>query len=166
MKKVFSENEFNCCIPAGQEIPNTVTPGQCCTGSISNISGPPRCCLADFTDVTLYLNRYVSSEGRGLPDSAYDAQTGYIKDPGMVSQIANAKGLCCSGIIMSGVAISNLSIPIMPGRYLPSVNTRRLNYSTTITDTNSDNGSIGLIFDRGVRWNNHLYCVPQGLGSN
>ena len=166
MKKVFSENEFNCCIPAGQEIPTSVTPQQCCTGSINNLGAQPRCCLADYTDITLYLNRYVSSEGRGLPDSAYDAQTGYIKDPGMVRQIANAKNLCCSGTLMTGVAISNMSIPIMSGRYLPGVNVRRLNYSTTITDTNADNGSIGLIFDKGVRWNNHVYCVPAGMTTN
>lgn len=65
LKKVFSESEFNCCVPSGEEIPASVTPAQCCTGYVANDNNIRRCCLQDFTDLTVYLNRYVSSEGRG-----------------------------------------------------------------------------------------------------
>ena len=165
MKKVFSENEFNCCIPSGQELPENITPGECCTGFNAKINGQKICCLPDFTDVTLYLNRYVSSEGRGLSDSAYDPATGYIKDPAQVSLMAAQKNLCCSGQTMTGVAISQLPIPLINGTISPNANAkvRRFTYRNDDVDNNEETGSVGAIFDAGVRWNNHVYCVPAGL---
>ncbi len=163
LKKVFSENEFNCCIPSGQQVPDVTTATQCCTGSLAP-TGVKRCCLPDYTDVTVYLNRYVSSEGRGLPDSAYDRKTGYIKDPGQVQALVASKNLCCSGKTMTGVAISQLSIPLLNNTYsLPATLTstsKRLNYRTDDVDNNDETGSVGSFFDAGVRWNNHVYCVP------
>ena len=167
-KKVFSESEFNCCIPSGKEIPDTATADQCCTGNIGNNTGVKRCCLPDFTDLTVYLNRYVSSEGRGLTDSAYDMSTGYIKDSAQVKLLAQQKNLCCSGKMMTGVAISKLSIPLSGGTYLPPTTqntTTRFNYRTDEVDNNTETGSIGTIFDAGVRWNNHVYCVPTSFGN-
>ena len=163
LKKVFSENEFNCCIPSGQQVPDVTTAGQCCTGSLAP-SGVKRCCLPDYTDVTVYLNRYVSSEGRGLPDSAYDKKTGYIKDPGQVQALVASKNLCCSGKTMTGVAIGQLSIPLLNNTFsLPatlSSTSKRLNYRTDDVDNNDETGSVGSFFDAGARWNNHVYCVP------
>jgi hypothetical protein len=167
LKKVFSESEFNCCIPTGEEVPDTVTSNQCCTGLMTSDNGPRRCCLPDFTNVTVYLNRYVSSQGRGLPDSAYDELTGYIKDPGQVQLIAAQKSICCSGTTMTGVAISNLSIPITSNRYLPpnAANTsKRFVYRDDAVDNNEETGNIGRLFEDGLRWNNHVYCVPEGYG--
>lgn len=167
-KKVFSESEFNCCIPSGKEIPDTATADQCCTGNIGNNTGVKRCCLPDFTNLTVYLNRYVSSEGRGLTDSAYDMSTGYIKDPAQVQLLAQQKNLCCSGKVMTGVAISKLSIPLTGGTYIPATSqstTTRFNYRTDEVDNNPETGSIGTIFDAGVRWNNHVYCVPSSFGN-
>lgn len=171
LKKVFSENEFNCCVPSGQQVTDTTTAEQCCTGNVANSGSSTlrRCCLPDFTDVTLYLNRYVSSEGRGLPDSAYDQATGYIKDSGQVRLMVAQKNLCCSGQTMTGVAISNLSIPITNGTYLPPTQinmSRRFNYRSDSVDNNAETGSIGSIFDAGVRWNNHVYCVPAGFATS
>ena len=166
LKKIFSESEFNCCIPSGQELTETTVPAECCTGFSAGLNGVKRCCLPDFTDITLYLNRYVSSEGRGLPDSAYDQATGYIKDPGQVRLMAEQKNLCCSGTVMTGVAISQLPIPLTGGTYRPpnsSTTVRRFNYRTDDVDNNGETGSVGAIFDAGVRWNNHVYCVPAGL---
>lgn len=169
LKKVFSENEFNCCVPSGQEVPETTTASQCCTGFAANINGPKRCCLPDFTDLTVYLNRYVSSEGRGLPDTAYDQKTGYIKDPGQVQLMAAQKNLCCSGTAMMGVAINALSIPINGGQFKPAdtnTTSRRFNYRTDAVDNNPETGNVGSLFDAGVRWNNHVYCVPAGFNDN
>ncbi len=166
IKKIFSESEFNCCIPSGQEITTTTTAAQCCTGNVSSGTGARRCCMPDFTDLTVYLNRYVSSEGRGLPDSAYDPRTGYIKDAAQVSLLAAQKSLCCSGKTMTGVAISKLSIPLLGGQYLPGdiATTKRFTYRTDDVDNNAETGNVGAIFDLGVRWNSHVYCVPDGFG--
>jgi hypothetical protein len=166
LKKVFSESEFKCCIPSNQQVPATTSAEQCCTGNLANNTGVLRCCLPDFTDVTLYLNRYVSSEGRGLTDSSYDPSTGYIKDVAQVKTLATQKNLCCSGTLMTGVAISKLSIPLENGAYKPAdqlSTSTRFNYRTDAVDNNTETGSIGSIVDAGVRWNNHVYCVPAGF---
>lgn len=160
LKKVFSESEVNCCVPAGGTIPQSATANMCCTGTLTNEGGEARCCLDDFSDVTLYLNRYVSSEGRGLPASSYDAKTGYIKDPGQVFAIAQAKNLCCSGNIVQGNVIHDLFIPLQDGNRLPQAKSRRFAYRTDAIDNNSETGSIGDIYDAGLRWNTHFYCAP------
>lgn len=162
LKKVFSESEFNCCVPSGIAIPDTTTSSQCCTGMAQGSGNGRRCCLPNYTDVTVYLNRYVSSEGRGLPDSAYDPATGFIKESSQVDMIAFQKSLCCSGRTMTGVAISQLPIPLTGGTFNTnaSAQVRRFNYRDDDVDNNSASGSVGSLFDAGVRWNNHVYCVP------
>ena len=163
-KKVFSESEFNCCIPSGQPVPDYTTADQCCTGNLSNEDGL-KCCLPHFTDLTVYLSRYVSSEGRGLPESAYDPNTGYIKDPAIVETMATQKGLCCSGKFARGVAIRKLPIPMNGGTFVNDSKawTKRFVYHSSSIDNNTDFGPIGQLFDAGVRWNNHVYCIPEDL---
>lgn len=167
LKKVFSDNDFSCCIPAGAGVPSNTTAEQCCTGNLGNSGNPAvlRCCMPDYTDLTVYLSRYVSSEGRGLPDSAYDANTGLIKDPAQVEAIANQKNLCCSGTVARGVAIRKLPIPLANGVYSKdaSAQTRRFTYLNNVIDNNQDVGPIGALFDAGVRWNTHVYCIPSDL---
>ena len=164
IKKVFAESEFNCCIPTGKPVPQGTTNEQCCTGLVTNkgFSSTLRCCLDDYTDVTLYTNRLVSSEGRGLPDSAYDPETGYIKDRGLVQTMAANKAMCCSGKMAYGVAIRKLPIPLEGGQYVDEADayTRRFTDSSGLPDNNNAVGPIGSLFDAGVRWNDHLYCVP------
>lgn len=166
-KKVFSDSEFSCCIPSGQQVPDGTTADQCCTGYVANqgSSNLLRCCLPDYTDLTVYLSRYVSSEGRGYPDSAYDPNTGYIKDPAVVETLAAQKNLCCSGEYVRGVAIRKLPIPMGNGSWVnqPDAFTKRFVYLSSAEDNNSTVGPIGSIFDAGVRWNNHVYCVPKGF---
>lgn len=161
LKKVFSESEFNCCVPAGGSVPKDATASTCCTGTLTDSNGALRCCLGDFSDVTVYLNRYVSSEGRGLDDSMYDKETGYIKDPGKVLAMAQARNLCCSGKIVPGVAIHNLLIPLQGGTINQSGKSRRFVYRSDSVDNNSSTGAIGDIYDAGLRWNNHYYCAPS-----
>lgn len=161
LKKVFDENKFNCCLPTGQEVPNGTTNEMCCTGTVTNqgASSELRCCLPDLADVSVYLNRYVSSEGRGLSDSAYDPETGYIKEPGTVCSMQVSKSLCCSGKAAYGYAISDLPVPTKEGGVegiAPGQSVKRFLYSSG----NIDSGPASL-FDAGLRWNNHVYCLPQ-----
>lgn len=167
MKKVFSESEFNCCIPTGKPVPQGTTADQCCTGYVANtgFTTTLRCCLPDFTDVTVYTNRLVSSEGRGLPDSAYDPDTGYIKDKGQLKTLANNKAVCCSGKMAYGVAIRKLPIRLTGNQYVNEADamTRRFTDSSDAVDNNNDVGPIGSLFDAGIRWNDHVYCIPNDL---
>jgi hypothetical protein len=164
LKKVFSENEFNCCVPAGGSVPQNANSNMCCTGTLTDESagapGEARCCLEDFSDVTVYLNRYVSSEGRGLPANMYDAKTGFIKDPAQVFAIAQAKKLCCSGNIIQGKVVSDLFIPLQGGNRLPQGKSRRFAYRSDAIDNNDETGAIADVYDAGFRWNTHFYCAP------
>ena len=165
LKKVFSENEFNCCIPSGQQIPDYATADQCCTGNVS-ASGTKVCCLPEYTDLTVYLSRYVSSEGRGLPDSAYDPDTGYIKDPGIVEMLAAQKNLCCTGNFGRGVAIRRLPIPMTGDTWVNQSQywTKRfVNYSNSIDNNGPIGGPFGSLYDAGAKWNNHVYCLPNSV---
>jgi hypothetical protein len=167
LKSVFSDKDFSCCLPTGAAIADTTTPDQCCTGNISSTgeSTVRRCCLPDYTDVTLYLNRYVSSQGSGYPDSAYDPSTGEIKDPGLVETIEASKNICCSGKTARGVAIRKLPIPITGGLWVNQSDawTTRFTYLDNSIDNNNRFGPIGQLFDAGVRWNNHVYCIPADI---
>ncbi|MFZ4715158.1 MAG: hypothetical protein ACOYL6_15660 [Bacteriovoracaceae bacterium] len=164
IKQIFSDKEFNCCIGTDKtELPDTVTSDMCCTGT--KFADEKRCCLPDFTDVSVYLNRYVSSEGAGLSSSAYDANTGYIKDAGATYLLAQAKGggksICCSGKMAYGRAIAALRVPGADSK--TDKTTRRFAYNNTNTDNDTAQGEPSASFDKGVRWNNHVYCVPDGF---
>jgi hypothetical protein len=160
LKKVFSESEFSCCVPAGNTVPQGASAGTCCTGTLTDFGGgPARCCLGDFSDVTVYLNRYVSSEGRGLSEGQYDQETGYIKNPADVAAIARSRNLCCSGKIVRGNAIFSLPIPLLNGAYNAAAKTRRFVYRSDAVD-NNEAGALGDYYESGIRWNNHYYCAP------
>jgi hypothetical protein len=157
IKKIFSDNKVSCCLPTGSNVDSTTTDEMCCTGKV--FSG--RCCLEDYTDVTLYLNRYVSSEAAHLPDSQFELTTGYMKSPAAVKQLAVQKNICCSGKMAYGQAINSLMIPGVENIQEARVN--RFTYADNLTDNNNETGNIGEIYNKGVRWNNHLYCVPSSF---
>lgn len=161
LKKVFSENKFNCCMPTGIEVDETTTNEQCCTGQVTDQNGPTRCCLNDFTDLSVYTNRYVSSEGayangQEVSDNDIDPLTGYIKKEIVLQMASN---MCCSGKAAYGVAISNLSIPINNTGIIQGKTTRRWLYNDNI-DNATETGGIYTKFQAGLKWNNHVYCVP------
>ncbi len=155
-KFVFSDKEFACCLPTGVEVDDTTPENACCTGKKVTSNGRSRCCLDDYTNVSVFTNRYVSSEGAGLDDAEYDDKTGYIKSTAQVLQMASQ--MCCSGSAMTGTAISTLPIPVT-GATQPGLTRRRY-----VQD--DDDGLPAQFFDSGVRWNHHVYCVPaSGTGT-
>ncbi len=156
MKRVFSENKFNCCKPAGPADVGT-TNEQCCTGQFTTTgSGGPRCCLPGNTDVTVYTNRYVSSEGatlNGQPisDSDIDPLTGYIKKE-IVLQLASR--MCCSGNASFGFALGDFPIS-----YDQSANTQSTQTTRRFIENNVSDQPGESAFNAGLKWNDHVYCV-------
>jgi hypothetical protein len=70
-----------------------------------------------------------------------------------------SKSLCCSGKAAYGYAISDLPVPTKDGGVegiAPGQSVKRFLYSSG----NIDSGPASL-FDAGLRWNNHVYCLPQ-----
>jgi hypothetical protein len=171
LKKVYSESEFNCCLPTGVEVSANTPNEACCTGQAATINNVTRCCLNDFTDVSAYTNRYVSSEGayfngQKLSDSDIDPLTGYIKKEIVLEMASN---MCCSGQAQYGKVIDQYLVPVdgASAVHPDNITTRRWMYLEDIDDAEQVGGAVSR-FNAGVRWNNHVYCVPQGFndGSN
>lgn len=167
LKKVFSEESFNCCIPTGVAVPETTVDSQCCTGNVTNVGGPARCCLNDFTDVSVYTNRYVSSEGafdgaNETSDSDIDPKSGYVKKELVLEM---SKNVCCSGQATYGYVIDEYYIPIDYDKTFNDARTRRWMYNETLDNDPSPTTGISRVdlFNAGVRWNDHVYCIPQEL---
>ena len=128
---------------------------KCCTGFINGQTN--QCALPDYTDVTLYLNKYVSSEGNSRPNSSFDSETGYLINNEDVFQIACEKQICASGTLAPGISYSNLPIN--------GLQTARYNRMLDGDYFVDENYSIfSELYDRGLRWNNHYYCVPATDG--
>ena len=168
LKKIFSEDSFSCCLPTGVDLPAATTDQQCCTGRVTDAGEARRCCMDDFTDISVYTNRYVSSEGvtneRGtvIDDSSIDPTSGYLDQDIVMNK---ASQLCCSGRATTGRALDEYFIPINVNQTFNDQRTRRWMYDDTLD--RGPSATIGFdrvdLFNRGVRWNNHVYCIPEEL---
>jgi hypothetical protein len=164
VKKVFSDKDFACCLPTGIQVGDDVTNSACCTGQVTSQNGPRRCCLNDFTDLSVYTNRYVSSEGAqynglDITDSDIDQASGFVRKE-LVKQMGAS--MCCSGRAEYGVAISELFIPLTGDTINPQLKKRRFIDNSGMDNDPQVNGAFSR-FDAGVKWNNHVYCVPSNF---
>ena len=131
-------------------------PAKCCTGMIN--SANLKCQLPDYVDVSIYTNRYVSSEAKKLNVSLFD-KNGYIKDAAYAAQIACEKSMCASGTLAYGVLISRLPTP---GQTESDNKYYRFLEGNTVDNTN---GLLDL-YNKGLKLNNHVYCVPKGVAES
>ena len=169
LKKIFEPDKFACCLPAGETFVFEVEDSMCCTGQAeevgsANVNGvniaTSRCCLPSYTNVSVYLNRYVSSQAKDLDYSLFDPLTGMLP-AAIVQQSALRNNLCCSGNSPQyGVAISD-QLPVPGDTTNSNESRRRFNYTTTDLFYN--------FYTEGQRWNTNIYCVPNngaGAGGN
>lgn len=156
LKKVFSEDEFSTCLPTGTVVEPGADRDACCTGFIANLNGEDQCALPDFTNVSLYYNRYVSSEANHLDDSVFN-RSGYIRSPSTVEQLACQQKACASRTLIRGVFYSPLKVR--------GHEDNDKNFLRFIDGDDEANNFSGLadLFEAGVRWNNQVYCAPQGI---
>lgn len=171
LKKIFSEDEFACCLPTGVVYNDLSIPeSACCTGFMKEAgtdSGAPGnvCCLDDFTDLSVYTNRYVSSEGavfngQEIPESDIDPATGYIKTEKVLQM---GPTMCCSGQATTGVALGSYFVPINFTQISQDqLTTRRWLYDSTLDNANEVGGGITK-YNEGMKFNNHVYCVGAGF---
>ncbi len=154
IKKVFSSDEVVCCIPTGQELPQDTQPAACCTGYIGANN---TCQLPGYTDVSLYLNRYVSSEAQDEVLGSFNEETGYLTNPLEVVRIACRKKICESNSLVEGVALNNFRTRGHEN------NTKQIQrFLDGDDEANSLNG-INELYDRGLKFNTHYYCADPEL---
>lgn len=157
MKTIFKADEVTSCLPAGTTMAVGADPNLCCTGFINAKNN--KCQLPDFVDVSVYTNRYVSSEGKKLSANLFD-QSGYIKDPSYVAQLACEKSICASGTLAYGVLVSKLKTPGQED--LEDKQFRFIEGSEKADDANG----LLTIYNMGMKINTHAYCYPSGSNSN
>lgn len=153
MKKVFKADEVVSCLPAGTTMAVGADANLCCTGFINSLTN--KCQLPDFVDISIYTNRYVSSEARKLSANLFDAN-GYIKDPSYVAQLACEKSMCASGTLAYGILISKLKTPGQE-----SIEQKHFRFLESSAATDDANGLLTL-YNKGLKLNTHAYCFPAG----
>ena len=155
MKMVFEPDEVSCCLPAGQKVAKGTDPKRCCTGFIN--AQNQRCQLPDYTNVSLYMNRYISSAAKDEPSALFDPDTGYLKSTSDVIRLACTQRVCASGTLSLGVALSPLKYPGHEN------SDKRVQRFVDGNDEVNDFSGMASLYDEGLRWNTHVYCVPRQL---
>jgi len=155
IKKIFSSDDLNCCLPAGTNVGTDADPNICCTGYISPDNG--LCQLPAYTDISVYLNKYVSSEAKDEVPGAFNADTGYLVSPFDTIRLACAKKLCESNSLVEGIVLSNLKT-----RGHETNNKQKQRFIDGSDEANNFSGLADL-FDRGLKWNDHIYCADPEL---
>ncbi|MBY0412915.1 MAG: hypothetical protein K2Q18_02055 [Bdellovibrionales bacterium] len=152
IKQVFKPDEIVSCLEAGTQMKAGDDPAKCCTGVINTKT--LKCQLNDFIDVSLYTNRYVSSEAKKLNASLFDKE-GYIKDPALAANLACQKQMCASGYLAYGILISKLKVPGQEDS-----ENKYFRFMEGNTKADDENGLLG-IYNKGLKLNTHIYCLPE-----
>ncbi|PIP93323.1 MAG: hypothetical protein COW00_09605 [Bdellovibrio sp. CG12_big_fil_rev_8_21_14_0_65_39_13] len=155
MKKVFSEDEVSCCKPLGSDMSPGSDPNLCCSGFIN--PGTNKCQMRDYTNLSVFFNRYISSAAKGLATSLIDSDTGYIKSASTVEQLACQLKACASGKLARGIVLSNLKYP---GHEASEKLIKRF---VDGSDTANNFSGLSDLYDAGLKWNEDVYCVPEDL---
>jgi hypothetical protein len=159
IKQVFSKDTFSCCMPTNTQMNESDDPSLCCSGFINPNTN--KCAMRNYTDLTVYLNRYVSSEAKDLPSTIFDRETGFIKDSATVIQVACEKKMCASGFLTYGIAYGKYKYKNVN----EDVQNKFVNrYIENETEDNFE-GKVDL-YREGLKWNSHVYCVPEEVGNN
>lgn len=155
IKMIFSAEDVSCCQPAGTVMQAGDDPNECCTGFINPTNNI--CQLPDYVNVSVFFNRYVSSSAKDLAPTLIDKESGYIKTPATVEQLACQMNVCASGTLARGVSLSNLKIQGDEGddKF----------FKRFIDDKSDASNFSGLadLYDEGLKWNDDVYCVPSDL---
>ncbi|MCY4644581.1 MAG: hypothetical protein OXB88_08175 [Bacteriovoracales bacterium] len=154
LRKIFSPDKVSCCIPPGSVVSKKTPEKSCCSGKIASINSQQRCCLEDYTNVTVFFNRYISSILKDLPANRFDPLTGRPINQDEVKWLALQKRVCCSGKVSTGKAFSSLRIPTAVG----NTSTVRRFVQGDGEEDNLKNEAV--LYNLGLRWNTDVYCVP------
>jgi len=156
LKTIFSPDKIACCLPLGTAVKDsTISPDVCCSGHYDSTT--LKCNLPDYTNVSIFFNRYVSSALKSLPDGYFDSQTGFVKSSDVVIQLACQLNACASNKVAKGIALSNLKVP---GHEDSEKNVRRFIDGDNLANQFNDRTNF---FEAGLKWNNSIYCVPGDL---
>lgn len=170
---VFSANDFTCCTPAGKQTGDAT---KCCSGFgvKGNNETSFTCKLPKGTDLNVYFNKFVSSEGVGadLPEGGlvaeattkeevdFDEYTGEPKMRNSTFQkiLALGQAFCDGGIVGNGGSFGQFTP--QPNFLLYQNDGNEFVFPFSIVDSISDydDNAGKAAFDNGFKWDHHYYC--------
>ena len=163
---IFSGHEFACC----REIGNvTESAAKCCTNfAAENNDGDLVCLIPSGTDLNVYFNKFVSSEGigedlpgGGLLERDFIPETGEPKISSEVQSKIETLGIayCQNNAVRNGGAF---------GSFYPQPNSgsfngdpeqgRTFGIIDSPLDYDPDRETGTVIYNQGYRWSHHIYC--------
>ncbi len=171
---VFSAKDFACCTPVGK---TTTSAAKCCSGAAATANGVMTCKIPTGTDLNVYFNKFVSSEGvgedqpgGGLVVTGTDDEIDfnqYTGEPKMRTSTylkleELGKAYCLNGVVGNGGSFGQFPPEPYSG-YTTPTGASAIEYPISIVDSiiDSEAGSnnVGkLPFDSGYRWDHHYYC--------
>ena len=157
-KTIFEADEFACCMPAGTQMAAGDDENLCCTGYINPQNN--KCQLKNYTNVTAYTNRYVSSELQTLSDSEFEATTGMMTDREKLAVIACEREMCADGYIAFGLAHGQYGLP---EETMADADAAGVGNVKRLMQNNDNDNELGRVdfFLEGLKWNANVYCIPE-----
>lgn len=177
---IFSSKDFTCCTPLGK---TTTSAAKCCSGyATTNSAGTISTCkLPKGTDLNVYFNKFVSSEGvanlpagiSGLVVSGtareidFNSYTGEPKFRNSTHNKLLTLGavFCDGGKVAQGAASGAFPPEPFSGSYTVvaggagNLESFPLSIVDSVLDFEENNPNSGKIpFDSGYKWNHHYYC--------
>ena len=180
VEQIFSAHEFRCCSKLGSKVTRD---SKCCSNYANNdIDGNKRCALPSGTNLNVYFNKFVSSEGDvqeldngvldeelALIDTEFDANGSPKQDSSVRAKLQDIGAKFCqnrSNPTRSGVAF-DYYIP-QPNNSNNFVETSDFTSFYSILDSSDDIATQGvgnysgnnyfLFTQEGYKWNHHIYC--------
>ena len=190
LDQVFSGHDFTCCRGLGLY---TTSAGLCCSGHATSPAEANDdseddktlyCDLPEGTDLHVYFNRFVSSEGisEDLPteyrllDTDFIPETGEPKMTEKVERKIFLLGLrfCNNHTVINGSSLgdyvaedsprNNAQVATMPFTIYGSADESHQKYYSVLDssrDYNQDTDKGYRKFIQGYRWSHHYYCGPK-----
>ena len=170
---VFSSKDFACCTPLGRK---TTSGAKCCSGSATTTNGVMTCKIPSGTDLNVYFNKFVSSEGVGVEEPGGGLLvTGtedeidfnqYTGEPKMRTSTylkleELGRAYCASGVVGNGGAFGQFPPEPYSGYTTPTGSNIVFPISIvdSIIDSEAGSNNVGKqAFDSGFRWDHHYYC--------
>ncbi|MCO4755174.1 MAG: hypothetical protein KC478_11885, partial [Bacteriovoracaceae bacterium] len=169
LPQIFSGHEFKCCIELGEKTPDS---SKCCSNfSTIDNAGDRTCKLPQGTNLNVYFNKFISSEGigeekpaGGLVEDDFVPVSGEPKlNLGVNNKlIALGQEYCASGSTRKGAAFGYFYGEPNNGSFIQINNTdedsKRFSIIDSTNDLDGDNASGFNFFQQGLRWDHHFYC--------
>lgn len=163
---IFSSTDFTCCRQIGNV---TESASRCCSNfAAENDDGELVCLIPSGTDLNVFFNKFVSSEGMGaslpgggLLEKDFIPETGEPKLTGEVQSKIETLGIafCQNNAIRNGGAFGSFYPQPNSGSFLGDPEQgRTFGIIDSPLDYDPDRDTGTALFNQGYRWNHHIYC--------